>query len=484
MNRRTKIIHTLTAIFVYGRPPLVFASMLCAVAVLWTRSPNLYLTGVLCLAIAMGFDLMDGWFENGHQPNPTLAGLVDRMMDRIVYSIIFPLVAAGMMWRLIFIDPVHTRAEMLHAILVLFLCITVLIRDNFAHFIRNYAREGEEPEARDYRRLRVMAAAPVAALLYIHAFYRPDGPGFLLYSWAGQIASLPLRFFFSVEILLLIINFGSIAALCRKYGSLCLDEVCLEDDQLRRRILSFFPNALTVMNAMMGLLAVFFAYQGRMREAYLLLIGAAIFDKLDGALARKLGLTEPGPASAKGGRFTIGGLMDDIADAISFCLVPAFIFYITLSQSPIPEISSLPLKTAAILYALLGLGRLIYFTLDTSPVPGYFKGMPTTAAALLVTAPVLIHHQAVANGETLAQFWGLFSFGLLLLTGLVMNLYPVRYLHVGRFMDGHPWFGRLNFLILILFSVTPYIGYICLAYLLAYMVSPLFTRPRPLKPAG
>ena len=54
--------------------------------------------------------------------------------------------------------------------------------------------------------------------------------------------------------------------------------------------LAFFPNALTVMNAMMGLLAVFFAYQGRIREAYFFLIGATMFDKLDGALARKLGL--------------------------------------------------------------------------------------------------------------------------------------------------------------------------------------------------
>ena len=98
---------------------------------------------------------------------------------------------------------------------------------------------------------------------------------------------------FIIEILFLIINFGSIAGYCRKYGTYCLDELCLGDIILRRRILSIFPNALTVMNAMMGLLAVFFAGQGKMTESYLLLIGAAVFDKLDGAMARKLGLTEP-----------------------------------------------------------------------------------------------------------------------------------------------------------------------------------------------
>ena len=69
-----------------------------------------------------------------------------------------------------------------------------------------------------------------------------------------------------------------------------MDELCLGDAGLRRRILTLFPNALTVMNAMMGMLSVFFAYQGRIREAYLILIGATVFDKLDGALARKLGM--------------------------------------------------------------------------------------------------------------------------------------------------------------------------------------------------
>ena len=42
--------------------------------------------------------------------------------------------------------------------------------------------------------------------------------------------------------------------------------ICLGNERLRRRILAFFPNAFTVMNAIMGLLAVFFAYQGRLRR--------------------------------------------------------------------------------------------------------------------------------------------------------------------------------------------------------------------------
>ncbi|MCG6906510.1 MAG: CDP-alcohol phosphatidyltransferase, partial [Desulfobacteraceae bacterium] len=88
MSEHLKIPQKITAILVYGRPPLVFAGMLCAIAVMWTRSPVLYTLGVVLLFIAMSFDLVDGWFSARFQPNPTLANLADRIMDKIVYSII------------------------------------------------------------------------------------------------------------------------------------------------------------------------------------------------------------------------------------------------------------------------------------------------------------------------------------------------------------------------------------------------------------
>ncbi len=266
---------------------------------MWTRNPVLYTMGTALLFVSMSFDVVDGWFAARFDPAPTLAHLADRIMDKVVYSIIFPLVAVGVMWRLVFVTPDYTRAELLHAIFVLLLCVTVLIRDNFAHFMRGFAiRQGQEPEGSELNRLRTVVAAPVGALLYAYAFYVPEGPPSHIYFWISWLGNIPLRGLFLIEIVFLIINFGSIAGYCRKYGTFCLDELCLGDERLRRRILTFFPNALTVMNAMMGLLSVFFAYQGRIREAFLILVGAALFDKLDGTLARKLGLTEQ-PAHAE-----------------------------------------------------------------------------------------------------------------------------------------------------------------------------------------
>ncbi|MGD9180637.1 MAG: CDP-alcohol phosphatidyltransferase family protein [Desulfobacterales bacterium] len=465
----------ITALFVYGRPPLVFAGMICAIAVIWTQSPILYTIGVVLLFISMSFDLVDGWFAARFELNPRMAQLADRLMDKVVYSIIFPLVAVGVMWRVHFASPNPSRAEVLHALLVLLLAVTVLVRDNFAHFMRGFAiRKDQEPEYKEFTRLRTIVAAPVGALLYAYAFYVPEGPPSKIYFWISWLGNLPLRGLFFIEIIFLIINFGSIAGYVRKYGTLCLDELCLGNEQMRRRILAFFPNALTVMNAMMGLLAVFFAYQGRIREASLFLIGAALFDKLDGAVARKLGLNEPLEDEEPKKAISLGGLLDDIADTVSFCIAPAWIFYITFSNYPDPVIQQLPIGWIAWFYAVMGVSRLIYFTLDKSPIVGFFKGMPTTAAALLAMSGLIIFSQAVNDSSDWARFWGIFSFGLVIFAAVLMNSYPLRYLHLGRFMSRHPWFGR-GTLIVIISVFTPYYGQVCLTYMLLYTLSPLIT---------
>ncbi|MGD9042588.1 MAG: CDP-alcohol phosphatidyltransferase family protein [Desulfobacterales bacterium] len=465
----------ITALFVYGRPPLVFAGMICAIAVIWTQSPILYTIGVVFLFISMSFDLVDGWFAARFELNPRMAQLADRLMDKVVYSIIFPLVAVGVMWRVHFASPDPSKGEILHALLVLLLAVTVLIRDNFAHFMRSFAlRKDQEPEYKEFTRLRTIVAAPVGALLYAYAFYVPEGPPSKIYFWISWLGNLPLRGLFFIEIIFLIINFGSIAGYVRKYGTLCLDELCLGNEQMRRRILAFFPNALTVMNAMMGLLAVFFAYQGRIREASLFLIGAALFDKLDGAVARKLGLTEPLDEEKPKKAISFGALLDDISDTVSFCIAPAWIFYITLSNCSDPVIQQLPLGWIAWLYALAGIGRLIYFTLDKSPIPGFFKGMPTPAAALLVMSGLIIFGQSMNAGSDWIRLWGIFCFVLVIVAAILMNSYPLRYLHLGRFMSRHPWFGR-GTLIVIISVFTPYYGQVCLTYMLLYTLSPLIT---------
>ncbi len=466
----------LAAILVYSRPVLIFGGMICALAVIWGRNPVVYTVGVSFLILSMIFDLVDGWFAARFRPNAPLAPLADRLMDKLVYSIIFPVIAAGMMWRLLVSETDPTQGQLVHAIFVLVLCVTVLVRDSFASFMRGFAiRQGVEPESSEYNRMRTIVAAPVSALLYAYAFYIPQGPDSWIYFRISYMGNVSLRILFFVEILFFIINLGSIAGYCRKYGTACLDELCFGDQVLRRKILSVFPNALTVMNALMGLIAVFFAYQGRIREAYFMLIGAATFDKLDGALARRLGLTDPLPDEPPKKKINLGSIMDDLADAISFCIVPAWIFYITLSQFGEGRFAHLPVGWVAVFYAGMGMGRLVYFTLDKTPIPGFFKGLPTPAAAMLVMSPLVIFDQALALSSQRILFWGFFATGTMLFAGVIMNLYPIRYIHLGRTMSRHPWFGRVNMLMLTISIFTPVFGQFCLVYMILYLLSPLFT---------
>jgi len=470
------ISRRVTALLVYGRPPLVFAAMLCAISVMWSRSPVVYTLGVVLLFISMTFDLVDGWFAARYHPESPMGHLAERIMDKLVYSIIFPVVAVGVMWRLVFILEGHTRGELLHAIFILILCITVLVRDSFAAFMRGFAiRQGQEPEMREITRLRTAVAAPVAFLLYAHAFYVPEGPPSWIYFWISWLGNLPLRLLFVIEIVFLVINLGSIAGYCRKYGTYCLDELCLENEMLRRKILTFFPNSLTVMNAMMGLLSVFFAYQGRIREAYLILIGATLFDKLDGAVARRLGLTDPPAETDQPRKISLGALLDDLADGVSFCIVPAWIFYIVLSSVDAPFVNRIPLGWIAIFYMAMGILRLIYFTLDKSPIPGFFKGLPTPAAALLVVSPLLILDQARLDAAGTFVFWGVFCSGLMMFTAVLMNVYPIRYLHYGRFMNRNPLFAYVMMLLGVVFVFTPYFGHFCFTCMFIYVLSPLVT---------
>jgi phosphatidylserine synthase len=366
---------------------------------------------------------------------------------------------------------------LLHGIFVLLLCVTVLIRDNFASFMRSFAlRQGSEPESIEFTRLRTTVAAPVSILLYAHAFHITHDASGWIYQWVSWIGTLPLRNLFIIEILFLIINFGSIAGYCRKYGDVCLDELCFEDQVLRRKILSVFPNALTVMNAMMGLMGVFFAYQGRFREMYFMIIGAATFDKLDGAVARRLGLNEPLPHVADPKKINVGNLMDDFADALSFCVVPAWIFYLALKDFGNGAFNALPLGWIALLYTLAGLARLAYFTLDKHPVPGFFKGLPTPAAALLVLAPIVIYEQAGVSFPEWRVLLGYFAAGLMVFSALIMNFYPVRYLHAGRAMTRNPWVSRIIASCMILFAFTPYFGQVSLGLMIVYLLSPIITR--------
>ncbi|MEE8436400.1 MAG: CDP-alcohol phosphatidyltransferase family protein, partial [bacterium] len=316
-------------------------------------------------------------------------------------------------------------------------------------------------------------ASPVAALLYAYAFYQPTQGWEAFYRWVSWIDQIPLRMLLVGEIVFLVITIASVTLHMRKYGALALEEICEDDEDLRKGILSVIPNTLTLMNGVLGVAAVVFASYGLVTEALFILIGAAFFDRLDGLVARRLGLSDPSEKTA--GRASTGALLDDVSDAISFALAPALMFYIVISELPLGNLPWELVPAAALLYGVAGISRLIYFTIDKNPIPGFFKGMPVPAAALLATSVIEIVHQVHIY---LPQYLDLalrFGFGAMVVWAVVMNLFPLRYLHIGR------WFGRNPALmwgavVLWLGMVfTPFYGVTVLLICGLYLISPLFT---------
>lgn len=79
------------------------------------------------------------------------------------------------------------------------------------------------------------------------------------------------------------------------------------------------PNLITSSNFLCGVLAIIFAFFGRIELSSLLLLIAMIFDFLDGFIARKINVDS-----------LIGKDLDSLADLVSFGLAPGILMFITI----------------------------------------------------------------------------------------------------------------------------------------------------------
>jgi CDP-diacylglycerol---serine O-phosphatidyltransferase len=153
-------------------------------------------------------------------------------------------------------------------------------------------------------------------------------------------------------------------------------------------ILRNLPNFLTSVNLLAGCFAVVMAIDGKgnlILASYLIFI-AALFDFLDGFLARILKAYSE-----------IGKQLDSLADMISFGLAPSIILYTLIKQAigiklftlDIP-IGSIFILASAFLIAVFSAIRLAKFNIDTRQ-KNSFIGLPTPACALLIASLPLIY---------------------------------------------------------------------------------------------
>ncbi len=138
-------------------------------------------------------------------------------------------------------------------------------------------------------------------------------------------------------------------------------------------------DAVTLGNALAGFVAMTYVADHRFTAAALFVFLAALFDGMDGYVARRFGAS-----NSPGGRFA-----DSFADAISFCLAPALYLYALVYDPLRGSAWQDPLNAMAVvastLVATLGILRLLRFA-EADFTEAYFRGLPTPANAILLVS--------------------------------------------------------------------------------------------------
>ncbi|MBB6613061.1 CDP-diacylglycerol--serine O-phosphatidyltransferase [Pontibacter sp. Tf4] len=165
------------------------------------------------------------------------------------------------------------------------------------------------------------------------------------------------------------------------------------------------PNFITCLNLFSGCVALYFIFQNQLVYASYLVGLAAVFDFLDGMVARVLGAYSE-----------IGKQLDSLADVISFGVVPGAMMFMLLKRAE--DVSFLPetiVPFAGFIITVFSALRLAKFNIDTRQTTS-FIGLPTPACAIFVASLPLI----LASGELMA-FAVILNKLVLLATTLILS---------------------------------------------------------------
>ena len=139
------------------------------------------------------------------------------------------------------------------------------------------------------------------------------------------------------------------------------------------------PNMLTLIGVCIGLTSIRFSFNAQFDLAIIAIIFAALFDWLDGRIARLIK-----------GTSEVGKELDSLADVISFGVAPAFIMYFwTLSS-----LGKFGWLLCLIYVSCVAL-RLARFNVNSNHEPSwkdnFFEGVPSPAGGILVLSPLILN---------------------------------------------------------------------------------------------
>ena len=224
------------------------------------------------------------------------------------------------------------------------------------------------------------------------------------------------------------------------------------------RPIALLPNALTLMNAGLGLLAISKAidavargadqmlFEHHLETACWLIVIAGVLDIADGKVARLTNTFSD-----------LGAQLDSLADALTFGVAPAIIAKVLLDHEGLSHTRVHFIAAAAL--TLMAILRLARFNTEGDDDHSGFTGLPTPAAAGMVVSTVLMFLSLggaieTAGGEATPLGRGLSIVPsawrdaltqnlllptlLLMLPGLALLMVSkVHYAHPGRYLGGH-----------------------------------------------
>ncbi len=161
-------------------------------------------------------------------------------------------------------------------------------------------------------------------------------------------------------------------------------------------------NSVTSLNIFCGFVSIVYSADHNFKMAAIFIIIAAIFDTLDGIVARLLGTSS---------RF--GVELDSLSDVVSFGAAPSFLIYQSFAFKF--GVWGIILSSVLLVFGALRLAR---FNLSVEDLnnKGDFKGLPIPVQAITISLSIISFY----NGKEFSSPFSLFIVPLILLLAFLM----------------------------------------------------------------
>jgi len=179
---------------------------------------------------------------------------------------------------------------------------------------------------------------------------------------------------------------------------------------------SFIANTVTSLNIFCGFVSIIFASQGNFKMASIFIIVAAIFDTMDGIVARLLGTTSH-----------FGVELDSLSDVVSFGAAPSFLVYKAYAHQF--GIWGIILSSSILIFGALRLAR-FNINIEDIKSKGDFTGLPIPLSAITISLLIFSFHK----GVVIIEPFNYVIFPLVIVLSLLM-VSKIRYNALPKFKN-------------------------------------------------